>query len=316
MALHERITNQEGSIDEDVTVSSSSNIYIYSLDQSSVGFFKLGSPSAFASNPTIIGTPGVDSAGACLSIVAGTPIAEVKYNLSDYFADAVLVDITSLNSTLYKDETTLADDLTVNSIVNSSGEYVVPDEQYVTTVDGAGRQIFDTSGSFTIPWLESKAPYTGLLLGREFTITSDSPICDGGGVLLCEQVPDSHIEQLKDECRVIMSKYLQLMERLVGRDGRTRRFKRAAQRFYNRCLSLLDIPQQIYACPPDLSLEPECSAGTLPERELLSAIDKMFSKRIAGRSENTVDRVRNRSKRTFKRKIQELFPENLWMCPK
>lgn len=316
IAQHEVLTDKDGRMAEEVIVKSSANLYVYSLNQAAVSFFKMGSATDFHFRPSVIGTPGVDLAGACLSIVDGTPVAEVKYNLVDITQEDLPVGVTSLFSDLYNDPNTLEDDLAINSIVDNSLNYVLPFAEYLGTGSQTGQQIFHRSGTFVVPWDQAKAPYTGQLLGRDLYIDIDSPICEGGGILLCDEIPQSSFEALHDEVRTIMSKYLSLMERLTRSKEPTRRYKRAARRYYAQSLRLLAYTPVPYQCPPDQSLAPDCELTSIQRKDVLAAIDKLFEVTPPGnRGSRTIERVRKRSRRKISQALDELIPDDYWLCP-
>jgi hypothetical protein len=193
---------------------------------------------------------------------------------------------------------------------------VLPYDEHLGTGVSTGQQIFNLSGTFTIPWVQANAPYTISLLGEVSVVDIDAPICEGGGILLCDELPESSFEALRDEVRIVMSKYLKLMNRLTRSDDSTRRFKKAARRFYKRTLNLLVYTPVAYQCPPEQSLAPDCEITSIPKEQLLTQLDKLFSKNPPnGRGERTIERLRKRMKRRLQRKINELFPDDYWSCP-
>jgi hypothetical protein len=308
--VHEVITNQEGKLDDKVHVNSSADIYVYSLEQDVFGFFKIGSARAFESEPIIVGTPRVDVAGACLSLANGTPVVEVKYNLTDITRDEIGIDITSLHDDLYRNPSYIQDDLTVNTIIDSTGNYVLPDASHIR----AGQQLFDLTGTFTVPWIPSKAPYFGTLLGKSFAIDGNAPICEGAGLLLCDPIPTSHFDTIENEVRVVMSNYLKLMRRLGSRTERARNIRKSAARYYRQTVNLVSMLAPAYTCPVDQLIPPECYRAIFPEKPLLAEIDIMFRKGSRN-AQRASSRLGKRSRKRLRRIIKQLFPTEFWICP-
>jgi hypothetical protein len=303
VAIYEVTTDKYGRPGTTVQVGSSSNVRIKSGNATIVRFDVAGDAKQFAAQPTVVATPMVDPAGACLNSIAGTPVVEFKYNnFNDYDSQ---VPVTDLNPYLYGTPGSVGDDLMLNTIRDSSGSPILPSAQYLS----GNNQIFSAgSGSFSVPFTGALKQY---FLGRETTVTSSTPFCEGAGVATCTKFGVGNSNAIYDQLRQTVTGTLLLSSKLM-KAGRSPFLKSTAKAIVDT-KALLRALEQAYVCPVNSALPKGCYRRAFPAPELIVIHDRIFSKASPVKPKLFSDLLKKYTKSY--RKFLTTMPREITFCP-
>ncbi len=303
IAIHEITTDQEGRPINSVVVGSSSNIRIKSSDETIVRFDVAGEAREFAVQPTIVATPMVDAAGACISNVAGTPVAEFKYN--NFNNRNSEVPVTDLDPALYGDPDTATDDLMLNTIRDSSGSPVVPGAEFLS----GNNQVFKGgSGSYRVPFTGTLRQY---FLGEETVVTSATALCEGSGIATCTRISGADLNAVNARVRETVSGTLQLSSRLM-KAGRSPFLKTTAKALADT-RALLRRLETGLVCPANAVLARGCYRTRFPTQELVLIHDRIFSKASPVKPKLFTDLLKSYT-RSYRRFLATM-PREVTYCP-
>jgi hypothetical protein len=303
VAIHEITTDQQGRPLNSVVVGSSSNVRIKSADETIVRFDVAGEAREFAIQPTIVATPMVDAAGACISNVAGTPVAEFKYN--NFNNQNSEVPVTDLDPALYGDPDSAADDLMLNTIRDLSGSPVLPAEEFLA---GNNQTFRAGSGSYRVPFTGTLRQY---FLGEETVVTSATALCEGSGTAACMRVSTTDLGAVYSRVRQTVSATLQLSSRLM-KAGRSPFLKTTAKALVDT-KTIMRRLETGYICPANTVLARGCYRTRFPTQELVLIHDRIFSKASPVKPKLFTDLLKSYT-RSY-RKFLTTMPREITYCP-
>lgn len=315
IAEYEVLTDKDGEPISPIVVDSSSELVIQSLDETIAKFAASGPAHEFASPlaPAIVATPMVDPAGACRSIVEGTPVVQFKYSTSDEQAVDALIPITGLSPDLYRTPGVVEDDLLLNSIRSGDGD-VIPDVRYRAPVPNEGSQRFSSGyGTFVVPYDPASGPLTWSLIGAETVVDGATALCQDEGVVRCEDLSQALVEQLVVELRATVTGTLRIAARLM-RLGKSPYLSSSA-------VAIRTIKQQVeplmnaYVCPQGVTLANSCRRIKFPADSIFRTHASIFSKPSPVKPKVFEKLARTYNSR-YRRFLARSFPKEIVVCSK
>jgi len=314
--VHEGITDADGKLAVPVEVVSSANILITSKDRTIARFDASGQASEFAEEKqaSIVATPMVEQAGACLTSVDGTPSVEFSYTNRNTVNSQV--PVTSLNPYLDGTPGTTTDDLALNTMRDAQNNVIIPEPQHLGPPEDARNQTFTArEGKFTVPF---DSAITWYLLGQSVTADNSTALCEGGGTISCDQLSSGELDPLIDELRTTVSGVLRLSARLVVQRRKAGLFNKIP--FLNtssgalvQMRRMVESLQTGYICPEGVTMANACVRSKFPTKQLLAIHNSIFSKRSPIRPE-LFDKLKKEGDKRFRRALARL-PREVVYCP-
>jgi len=316
MAVYEGITDAEGKLTVPVEVISSANVLITSKDRTVAQFDASGQASEFAAEKlaSIVATPMVEQAGACITSVNGIPSVEFSYTNRNNTNSQI--PVTSLNPYLDGTPGTTGDDLALNTIRDTRGNPIIPEPEHLGPPQDARNQNFAASqGKFTVPF---DTAMTGHLLGQSMTADNSTRLCDDGGTISCDQIASGDLTALVDELRTTVTGVLKLAARLVSSNRKsgivTRMpFIRTTAGALGQMRRLIASLETAYVCPEGVMMANSCTRSKFPVNQFRAVHNSVFSKRSPIRPE-LFDRLRRQYDRRFRAALAR-FPQEVVYCP-
>ena len=253
---------------------------------------------------------------ACRTLEEGTPVAVLKYVISADGTEPIDVSISHLDPEMYGDPDIIGDELHINSLVTSNGQYQSVDPRYRSDSGGGVQQRFDSAQLFTIPFdSSSDVSLTWRLLGEELVVDGETSLCEGGGLLECEEFPEANITELQDLVRETVSKYTGLLWKVMRRNPYTgsKKFLKKISKFYRRALSVVTPMGSTYMCASPENLGERCEQIQVDKKRYFELLDDLFNA-CPRHGTKLCERMRKEYRRKYRSLLTEKFPPNLWRC--
>lgn len=315
IAMFEVITDRDGRPISAVEVVSSSDVVIQSKDETIAKFSAAGPASEFAVPliPAIIATPMIDPAGACLTLVDGTPIVQFKYSSSNEAEIEARVPITDLDPDLYRTSSTVEDDLLLHSIRNGDTP-LIPNMSYRAPAPDDSKQVFGSGeGSFNIPYDIASGPLKWSFIGAETVVDSSTNLCEDPGLISCEPLSPALINQLVTEIRGTVTNTLKAAAKVMrlGKSPYLRTTARAIRRIKAQAEAL----KGALVCPEGAALPDSCTAEKFPAEDLIKTHSVIFSQPSPVKPK-VFEKLQRTYTNRYRRFILRAFPRDIVRCPK
>ena len=317
IAIHEVITDELGRPSTPIVVDSESEITILSQDETIARFQASGPASEFAApaQPTIVATPMIEPIGACLNVVAGTPIVQLNYNNLNEDAVDANVPITGLHPDLYRTPEVTTDDLLLNDMQYSNSTKVIPGDTYRGLTPNENAQTFiNGENSFIVPFDSTLGPLTWSFIGKQTVIDGSTAQCEAGGVIeyRCEELSPEKIRMLNMNLRRSVSGTLKAAARVM-RIGSSPYLKTSAPAIKNmrkRAKALIGA----LICPPQAILAPGCVRQPFPFEELMKLHQGIFKKKSPVKPK-MFEKLKKAYNRGYQNFLYTTFPTEIVFCP-